>query len=154
MQDRSPTTRQNPLATHGRTIHLGHLLHGFHLVVEASPEKVMIERRQQDAGTCDFVCCANERFHAVIGLTHRMEEKSNISCITGDAAEMFDDGSSLVADAVLDLAGTGVTVHSTDLMRCPPFGRYEPQTRHDDRTPSEVRVWTQFVGPQGHFLLC
>ena len=28
MQDRSPPTRRNSLATHGRTIHLGHLRRG------------------------------------------------------------------------------------------------------------------------------
>ena len=85
------------------------LLHEFYLVAEAPREQVMIAPRHQDAGTCDFLCCANERFRAVVGFAHGMEEKSNIGCIAGDAAEMFDDGCSLVADAVLDLAGAGVT---------------------------------------------
>jgi hypothetical protein len=35
MQDRSPPTRQNLLATHGRTIHLGHFL-----PVDGSPRHV------------------------------------------------------------------------------------------------------------------
>jgi hypothetical protein len=49
MQDRSPSTRQNLLATHGRTIHLDHkqTLHQVY-VMSALPPKADVAKRGGD----------------------------------------------------------------------------------------------------------